>query len=310
MGDVNNDNRDDFCVYTHFDDPEGVALPLIITLECDTAHNGGSAEFSMQFGEITETYYDFIKIGDIDGNGTDDICVARYDSLDLTFMCDTANNGGWAETYINYGDSDDYDIHLADINGDGKDDPCIRYITGATNTISCDTAHNGGAAELSINFGLSSDQILLGNVDGIGAYPLFRFYSSVYQTHFFTSSVTEKNTLINNPNWTYEGAWNNIFNQQEYASVPVYRLVRNGTQKRFYTRHESEKNALVASGAWTYEWIAYYVYPSQKPNTTGVRRFYRSSTQTHFYTSNLSEINSLKNSGQWTDEGIVWYVPN
>ena len=136
--------NDDPCVYR----------PSATHFYCDTARNGGDAEFSLMFG-VTG---DIPLLGDLDGNGRDDPCVYRP-SVNR-FFCDTARNGGDAELVIAFGIADDIPL-LGDLNGDGFDEPCVYR--PSVNRFFCDTARNGGDAELVIAFGIADDMPLLGN---------------------------------------------------------------------------------------------------------------------------------------------------
>ncbi|MFQ3633810.1 MAG: hypothetical protein SNJ65_19690, partial [Roseiflexus sp.] len=63
--------------------------------------DGGSAEFSVQFGNAS----DIPLLGDVDGDRRDDPCVYRTSTL--TFLCDTARDGGSAEFSVQFGNTSD-----------------------------------------------------------------------------------------------------------------------------------------------------------------------------------------------------------
>ncbi|MCS6840973.1 MAG: hypothetical protein NZ699_01985 [Roseiflexus sp.] len=68
---------------------------------CNTARNGGAAEFTVAFGEPL----DAPLLGDVDGTGRDAACV--YRPLTQRFLCDTARNGGAAEFEVAFGNPSD-----------------------------------------------------------------------------------------------------------------------------------------------------------------------------------------------------------
>ena len=107
--------------------------------------------------------------------------------------------------------------------------------------------------------------------EGVGyyAYPtnycegkdeVYRFWSSTYDHHFYTTDEAERDGLIaNDPNWAYEGL---VFCAQKNASFgtsPVYRFWSENYKAHFYTISESEKiNIENNDPNWSYEGIAYY----------------------------------------------------
>ncbi|MDM8543794.1 hypothetical protein QUF90_22185 [Desulfococcaceae bacterium HSG9] len=100
-----------------------------------------------------------------------------------------------------------------------------------------------------------------------GLLPVYRFYSELLKSHFFTTDANEKDTLIatfTDDVWRYEGiAWYVHTNFQE-GTLPVYRFYSDTLKSHFYTRDENEKNVIIATfpvDIWRYEGIAYYAYP-------------------------------------------------
>ena len=91
--------------------------------------------------------------------------------------------------------------------------------------------------------------------------PVYRFYSSRFQSHFYTKDAAEKAHIIaNDRNWTYEGVAYCAYDQQGTGTTPLYRFWSPRFGKHFYTANEAEKNQLVNHDPnWTYENIAYYV---------------------------------------------------
>ena len=91
--------------------------------------------------------------------------------------------------------------------------------------------------------------------------PVYRFYSPVFQSHFYTRDAAEKaHVIANDRNWTYEGVAYCAFDTAQPGTVPLYRFWSPRFGKHFYTANEAEKNHIVANDRnWTYENIAYYV---------------------------------------------------
>jgi hypothetical protein len=99
-------------------------------------------------------------LADVDGDGRDDLCVPRSGSL----LCDTAHDGGAAETKTSpFGLPGDVPL-AGDLDGDGRDDACVRR----GNRVLCDSKHDGGGPDLVRAFGRPGEPALLGDPDGDG----------------------------------------------------------------------------------------------------------------------------------------------
>jgi hypothetical protein len=141
---------------------------------------------------------------------------------------------------------------------------------------------------------------------------IFRFWSDKKQGHFFTSSVAERDFIIDNDHsWKYEGIAYPAFTASSSNVSPIYRFWSEKKQHHFYTISAEEKNYVIANDpSWAYESIAYYAYASEQAGTTAVYRFWSDAKQGHFFTSNVAEKDSvIANDHSWKYEGIAWYVP-
>ena len=96
LGDLDGDGRDDLCTV------HGA------TFACDLAHDGGSAEFRVDFGPAGQEPF----LGDLDRDGRADPC--RYGAG--AFRCDTAHDGGSAESRLVFGQRGDRPI-LRNLDG-------------------------------------------------------------------------------------------------------------------------------------------------------------------------------------------------
>ena len=111
------------------------------------------------------------------------------------------------------------------------------------------------------------------NADAATRSPVFRFYNSATQSHFYTIDVAEKDGIRAKiasgawPQFAFEGtSWYaktpTQFAAAAEGTIPLYRFYRtNGTH--FYTADLAEKISIQAnlSAYYTYEGIAYYVWP-------------------------------------------------
>jgi hypothetical protein len=89
--------------------------------------------------------------------------------------------------------------------------------------------------------------------------PLYRFYNKQNGTHFYTASVSEKDTILSR--WGYIYQLDGVaYNVSITGGTPVYRFYNtNGTH--FYTISESEKNNVIARwpNVYRFEGVAFYV---------------------------------------------------
>jgi hypothetical protein len=141
--------------------------------------------------------------------------------------------------------------------------------------------------------------------------PVYRFYSSAYRGHFYTSSTSERNNLIRtNPSWNYEGvAWYTHPTQASGTSA-LHRFYSSGYRAHFFTRNQQESDTLRRTNRnWRYEGVSGYVRASSGCGSTPVYRFWSARYRHHFYTANQSECESLRRTNpNWKYEGVAFYA--
>ena len=80
------------------------------------------------------------------------------------------------------------------------------------------------------------------------AAPVFRFFDSSYGTHFFTSSVDERDSVIaSRPDLLYEGTGFIEHNVQQASDIAVYRFFDTRFGTHFYTADPGERATIVAT---------------------------------------------------------------
>lgn len=103
--------------------------------------------------------------------------------------------------------------------------------------------------------------------DCAGKSPVYRFWSSNHQGHFYTISEGEKNQVNDNypdEEWKLEGQ---VFCAEQTSggmNTPLYRFWSDLYGSHFYTAGEGEKNFVRdnnPASTWRLEGAAYYVYP-------------------------------------------------
>ncbi|MFW5703181.1 MAG: PKD domain-containing protein, partial [Candidatus Dojkabacteria bacterium] len=140
----------------------------------------------------------------------------------------------------------------------------------------------------------------------------FRFWSDRYRSHFYTSSIAERDLIISsNPNWKFEGNAYRVLPLGSCGSAkPVYRFWSSRYRSHFYTSSVAERDVVINSNPnWKYEGESYCVFTTNVPGTTAVYRFWSDRYRSHFYTSSVAERDVVINSNQnWEYEGIAYYV--
>ncbi|KAA2213984.1 Calx-beta domain-containing protein [Teichococcus oryzae] len=140
----------------------------------------------------------------------------------------------------------------------------------------------------------------------------FRFYNAGAGTHFYTTSVAERDNVIANvPGLTYEGVgFQSVPGTAEGADA-VYRFYNTATGTHFFTISAAERDSVIANiPSYTYEGIGLYASNQNNAGLTEMYRFYNTNSGTHFYTAGLSERDVvIANIPSYRYEGAGFYVP-
>lgn len=139
---------------------------------------------------------------------------------------------------------------------------------------------------------------------------VYRFWSTNYNAHFYTSSLEERDSIIqNDPNWSYEGVSYET-SLEESGGVPTYRFWSPLYQNHFYTISQAERDSIIANDPnWVYEGESFHVNSTQSGDLKPVYRFYSDSFKGHFFTPSQDEKEFVQaNDPNWVYEGIAWYV--
>ncbi len=100
-----------------------------------------------------------------------------------------------------------------------------------------------------------------------GALPVFRFFSPVLSSHFYTISEGEKNKLINQFSdiWEFEETAFFAFtaDTRPAGTVPVFRFLNAQDGCHFFTASATERDKLINHfpDIWIFEGIAWYAFP-------------------------------------------------
>lgn len=142
---------------------------------------------------------------------------------------------------------------------------------------------------------------------------VFRFYNDRIGSHFFTSSVSERDLVRTNyPTYSYERSAFMVKHQPAAQLKPIYRFWHQGNGSHFYTISESEKDYIIANyPIYLYEGPRMgYASPTEISGTVPLYRFYRAGNGTHFYTTSASEKSYIEQnySDVYKFERIAFYV--
>lgn len=141
---------------------------------------------------------------------------------------------------------------------------------------------------------------------------VYRFFNNNTGVHFYTGDETERDAVLELPNFSFEGA--------SYESVdpltgdpepaPVYRFLNQDTGVHLYTISETERNFVDENlDNFAFEGEAFFAYPTEEEGTIPIYRFFNATTGAHFYTPSAAERDSVEaNLPDFTPEGIAYYT--
>jgi len=143
--------------------------------------------------------------------------------------------------------------------------------------------------------------------------PVYRFSNSSTGAHFFTTSTTERDNVVNtlSPPFSLEGEAFSVASAFSPGLSPVHRFYNTQTGVHFYTISESERANVVANfPQFNHEGVAYHASQVAGAGLIPFFRFYVPSKGFHFYTARESEKDSIiaNLAATYTYEGIGYYV--
>ncbi len=189
-------------------------------------------------------------------------------------------------------------------------------ITGLTAGV---TYHLNGTAynTAGLESDLSADIVRVAMSDseaGLDALAVHRFWSPVYNGHFFTISDAERNQISSTWSdiWQYESvAW---LAHADVASgtSPVYRFWSPVYRRHFFTISVGERDRIMANwpDIWDYEGVAWHAYQSDGAGRSAIYRFWSPVNRGHFYTISAGERDHIIATWPdiWRYEGVAYYA--
>ena len=149
--------------------------------------------------------------------------------------------------------------------------------------------------------------------------PVYRFFDSIYGTHFFTADANEKNIVIaTRTDLTEETNGFGDVAQSDPNATAVYRFFDTVRGTHFFTASSAERDTILATRAdLTYEpGSTFYEHAALQSGDVPVYRFFDTAYGTHFYTGSTPEYQGLTTPGSpsfranLTYEGVGFYAPS
>ncbi|MBO9422760.1 S8 family serine peptidase [Labrenzia sp. R4_2] len=141
------------------------------------------------------------------------------------------------------------------------------------------------------------------------SFEVYRFFNTSTGSHFFTTSLDERNAVIENLDaFSFEG---NAFdsNVTQANGTAVFRFYNLSNDVHFYTINAEEAAGLRINSTFRDEGIAYYAAADDSAGGTALFRFFNTQTGSHFYTTSEAERdNIIATLGQYNFEGVAYYV--
>ncbi|WP_198406337.1 LysM peptidoglycan-binding domain-containing protein [Delftia acidovorans] len=163
----------------------------------------------------------------------------------------------------------------------------------------------GQTQPASLNWTEGSSPGQIWNEAGDGRIPIYRYYHRDTDTHYFTTSLTERERLLNQAKgWLDEGTAGYVSRDPQPGLIPLYRWTKAGDPDvSLYTNG----GAPSAGGSWQNQGIEGYVAPSS-PNVQGMTKLYRLDNKASgrgdgLYTTSITDRNALLGIG--TSEAVL-----
>ena len=140
---------------------------------------------------------------------------------------------------------------------------------------------------------------------------VYRFLNNNTGVHFYTGNEVERDTVLELPNYSFEGA--------SYESIdpltanpepsPVYRFLNQDTGVHLYTTSEVERESVQTMDDFSFEGEAFFAYDNEVDGTIPIYRFFNTLTGAHFYTPSEAERDNVEaNLPDFQSEGIAYYA--
>ena len=147
--------------------------------------------------------------------------------------------------------------------------------------------------------------------EDIDSDAVYRFFNNNTGVHFYTGNETERDAVLDLPNYTFEGASYESIDPLtgEPEPLPVYRFLNQDTGVHLYTISEAERAATQELSNFSFEGEAFFAYPTEEEGTIPIYRFFNTVTGAHFYTPSTAERDNVEaNLPDFISEDIAYYT--
>ncbi|KAB1069608.1 matrixin family metalloprotease [Methylobacterium planeticum] len=152
-------------------------------------------------------------------------------------------------------------------------------------------------------------------VASAGLHDSFRFFNAATNDHFYTSSVAERDWLINSKiGYVYEGvAW--ATPDAGPGTIDVFRFFDTAHGTHFYTTGVAERDQIIKTlPSYVYEGVAFEAYASPAaggPGAVTLERFFNTQSGVHHFAGSAGEADAIRVGAAgagWVDEGKAFTV--
>lgn len=149
--------------------------------------------------------------------------------------------------------------------------------------------------------------------------PVYRLWRESTQSHLYTTSADERDSIVSNGLWVYEGVAYYAYKYNFYTKIcsggtPVIRFYNATVGRHFYTIDLVEDLTIqFTNPQWLREGVAYCAYKTndttREPETRAVHRFFNEALTSHFFTISQSEKQYIEATNpNWEYEHEAFYA--
>ena len=143
-----------------------------------------------------------------------------------------------------------------------------------------------------------------------GEMTLYRFSRPGTGTHFYSTSAAERDTVIGDAGYRYEGPVAYVLRPapDRAGTRPLHRFYRPGSGTHFYTSTQAEYARVLGFPQYALDGVAGRVHTGAGAGRVPMYRFFRPGSGTHFYTASAAEVEQVKTMPGYTFEGTAFFL--
>lgn len=143
-----------------------------------------------------------------------------------------------------------------------------------------------------------------------GEVTLFRFYRPSTGTHFYSTTVSERNAVVRDAAYRYEGQVAYVLPPSATGATTqsLHRFHQPASGTHFYTSAQSEYQRVLGFPQYRLDGVSGRVHVSGGADRVPMYRFFRPASGTHFYTANAAEAEQVKAMAGYQFEGVAFYL--